>query len=196
MLPIAAVTPSMYYHGGGFFPSLATFQSFNQQPQINVGEEFGAASNLALLQGFGHLPFQTQQMQHHAQQQQHHHEQQVQQQQQQSHLHLHQHDFNLGISSTSSGLEEKVIQPNRPSTSHQDWSQNFNTTTPPITSESSYWSSNTSSNTNATTINTTSTTTPSTTVSLNPTHWTDHLQGYGPPPSTTATTSSSPPSFL
>ncbi|KAF5199531.1 Dof zinc finger protein like [Thalictrum thalictroides] len=177
--------PSMYYPGGGFLSSLAAFPSFNHQSPINVGGEFGS-SNLALLQGFS-LPF-------HTQQQMHHHQQQLQHQQQQQQLYLHQpHNFNLGLSSSDDGLEEKVVvQPNKPSTSHQEWSQSFNPTTNSInTSEATatcYWSSN---NTN------TNTSTTTTSVSLNPTHWTDHLSGYGPPPPPpTSTTSSSSPSFL
>ncbi|PIA35203.1 hypothetical protein AQUCO_03600100v1 [Aquilegia coerulea] len=199
LLPIAAtaVPPSMYYPGGGFFSSLAGFPSFNHQPPINVGGEFGS-SNLALLQGFS-LPFHTQQQMHH--QQQLHHQQQQQQQHQQQQLYLHQpHNFNLGLSSDD-GLEEKVVvQPNKPSTSHQEWSQSFNPATNNSSSNSEaaaagYWSSsNNNNNTNTSTINTSTT---STSVSLNPTHWTDHLSGYGPPPPPpTSTTSSSSPSFL
>ncbi|KAA8519768.1 hypothetical protein F0562_014024 [Nyssa sinensis] len=57
-LPPAMAPPiASYYSGGGFLSSLGAMQSlsqpqpFNQQP-VNLGGQFGGASNLALLQGF------------------------------------------------------------------------------------------------------------------------------------------------
>ncbi|KAL5730433.1 hypothetical protein ACHQM5_003254 [Ranunculus cassubicifolius] len=187
LMPIgSSLPPSMYYPGGGFLSSLAAFQSFNQPINGGGGDQFGGSS-LSLLPSFN-LPFQ--QMHQLPQQNQ-------QQQQQHQHLYLHQaHDLNLG--SSSDGLEEKVstVQANRPSTSHQDWSQTFNSPSHDSEATGGYWNSSTNTNTTNSNTNTIG-------VSLNPTHWTDHLAGYGPPPPSQqqqapppSTSSSSPPSFL
>ncbi|OMO76392.1 Zinc finger, Dof-type [Corchorus capsularis] len=167
---------SYNYPGGGFLSSLAAIQTMNQPQSFNqplnqamtLGSEFGATSNLGLLQGFGGVPsFGSQQ--------------QPIQQTPFFHMGNREKTVNMYPSPDEEGLINQSTRPHlAATTSHQqNWHQSFIKSDNPTITESGLWSMNNNGSSGAGNTNTSNTTAAA---SLNPNHQWPDLPGYGAPP--------------